>query len=184
MIRIPFFAPCAAPTRMAVGVAIPIAQGHATMTTATNDVMESPKSPVVQYHPAKAMRPAVMTTGVKYDATLSATLWMGAWLSWASSTMWTICWRVVFIPILVTSTFRAPSLFTVPPMTSSPTPFATGMLSPVIMLSSTDEAPSRTSPSRGTLSPGLTIRTSNGMTSSTGTSSSEPSSLRSLAMGG
>ncbi len=109
---------------------------------------------------------------------------MGALLSWASSTIWTICWRVVFIPTLVTSTFRAPSLFTVPPMTWSPTRLETGMLSPVTMLSSTEEAPSTTSPSRGTFSPGLTMRTSKGMTVSTGTSSSFPSSPRTRATGG
>ena len=58
------------------------------------------------------------------------------------------------------------------------------MLSPVIMLSSTEDAPSMTSPSRGTLSPGRTMSTSNGITVSTGTSSSVPSSLSSLATGG
>ena len=79
---------------------------------------------------------------------------------------------------------KLPSLFMVPPMTSSPVFFETGTLSPVIMLSSTLLAPSTMTPSRGTRSPGLTRRMSIGMMVSTPTSSSEPSSLTIRAMGG
>ena len=43
LMSMPFWAPSPAPTRMAVGVAIPIAQGQATITTATKVVKATPK---------------------------------------------------------------------------------------------------------------------------------------------
>ena len=49
-----------------------------------------------------------------------------------------------------------PFLFSVPPVSASPACFATGNGSPVIIDSSTDELPSSTTPSTGTLSPGRT----------------------------
>ena len=66
MMRIPFSAPFAAPTRMAVGVAIPMAQGQATITTAMNEVRAKPKlAPARKYQPAKLASPTAMTMGTK-----------------------------------------------------------------------------------------------------------------------
>jgi hypothetical protein len=48
----------------------------------------------------------------------------------------------------------------VAPITVSPARFATGSGSPVIMASSTEVVPSRTTPSTGTFSPGRTRRLS------------------------
>ena len=59
-------------------------------------------------------------------------------------------------------------------MMASPTAFVTGMLSPVIMLSSTVEWPSTTTPSTGTFSPGRTITMSLLITSAIGMSRSWP----------
>ncbi len=63
----------------------------------------------------------------------------------------------------------------VAPMTSSPTFLSTGIDSPVIMDSSTDEYPSAIVPSTGSLSPGFTTMRSPTLTRSTGISSSLPS---------
>ena len=62
----------------------------------------------------------------------------------------------------------------VAPMTLSPACFSTGMLSPVSADSSTEDVPSSTTPSTGTLSPALTISTSPSWTSSTGMTLSTP----------
>ena len=64
-----------------------------------------------------------------------------------------------------------------PPTTSSPCLLPTGMLSPVIMLSSTDERPCRTRPSTGILSPARTRTRSPRTTCSIGMSSSVPAPM-------
>jgi hypothetical protein len=64
---------------------------------------------------------------------------------------------------------------TVAPMTRSPGFFSTGMGSPVIMDSSIALAPSSTTPSTGTFSPGRTRSRSPTCTLSSATSSSVPS---------
>jgi hypothetical protein len=55
-----------------------------------------------------------------------------------------------------------PVPFTVAPITGSPGPFSTGIGSPVTIDSSTVLAPSSTTPSTGTFSPGRTRRRSPG----------------------
>ena len=72
----------------------------------------------------------------------------------------------------------------VAPITSSPGPLSAGMLSPVIMDSSTADVPSTTTASTGILSPGLTSSVSPTPTRSTGTSASEPSSFTPAGHGG
>ncbi len=63
---IPFSAPFAAPTRMAVGVAMPMAQGQATITTAMKAVSAKPKlEPAKKYHPMKAAVAIMRTAGTK-----------------------------------------------------------------------------------------------------------------------
>ena len=66
----------------------------------------------------------------------------------------------------------------VAPMTSSPADLVTGIGSPVSMDSSTAEAPSTTTPSTGTLSPGRTRSRSPATTVASSTSSSTPSRTR------
>ena len=72
---------------------------------------------------------------------------------------------------------------TVPPTTSSPTDFATGALSPVIIDSSTSLSPSRTCPSSGTRAPGRTRSMSPGAIALTGTVSTPSSVTRSAVSG-
>ena len=79
---------------------------------------------------------------------------------------------------------KLPVPFTVPPVTLSPGPFSTGTGSPVIIDSSTELDPSSTTPSTGTFSPGRTRRRSPGLTCSSGTSRSLPSSATSRAVFG
>ena len=83
----------------------------------------------------------------------------------------------VSLPTLVAVNRKLPVLFSVPPMTSSPTCFSTGIDSPVIIDSSTALDPAMTFPSTGIFSPGRTTTTSLTSTSSTGMSLSLPSRI-------
>ena len=85
---------------------------------------------------------------------------MGALSICASSTVLTILAKTVSSPTLVALISKMPVLFMVAPITLSPFCLVTGKDSPVIMDSSTDEAPSITSPSTGMISPALTITVS------------------------
>jgi len=183
LMRMPSSAPFPVPTMMAVGVANPRAQGQAITRTVMKMVSENanlgssgaragtPKT----YQRAKAVRAITITVGTNTAATRSASLWMGALATWASSTNLTICARAVSLPTLVARTLSIPFLLMLAPMTSEPSSFGTGRLSPVIMLSSTEERPSMTTPSVGTFSPGRTTITSPTSRSSTGISTSSPS---------
>ncbi len=115
------------------------------------------------------------TVGTNTAVTRSANSWIGTLVPCASSTM-RITWaRKVSSPTPVARTLSIPSLLIVAPITSSPSPFSTGIDSPVASDSSTELWPAITSPSVGIFSPGRTIRTSPTPTSSTGTSTSRPS---------
>ena len=92
------------------------------------------------------------TAGTNQPANLSATDWMGARVRRASPTMATICASVVPAPTRRASMTKEPLRFFVPPVTSSPAVFSTGMGSPVSMDSSTALSPSSTTPSTGTAS--------------------------------
>ncbi len=116
-----------------------------------------------------------MTAGTKIPATESATFWIGARERCAEATISTICASVVSLPTLFASMTRLPVPLIVAPVTASPMVFSTGRGSPEIIDSSIEERPSTTSPSTGTLSPGLTRRRSPIRTSSSGTSRSPPS---------
>ncbi len=108
---------------------------------------------------------------------------MGIFEPWASCTRETILERNASSPVLVTVTVNSPVRFEDPPVTGSPFSFSTGMGSPVIIDSSTDERPERISPSTGTLSPGPTFTVIPMETASIGTRISVPSmiALASLA---
>ena len=62
---------------------------------------------------------------------------MGKRAAWACWTMRMICDKVVSAPTRVTRQVRLPLLFTLPPVSGSPAALATGIGSPLIMLSST-----------------------------------------------
>ena len=98
-------------------------------------------------------------------AARSASRWAGAFEFWASWTSLTICASAVSAPTLVALNRKVPVLLIDAPMTLEPTVFSTGTLSPVIIDSSTLDAPSTMTPSTGTLSPGR-IRTMSSMTTS------------------
>ena len=116
-----------------------------------------------------------MTTGTKTPATWSASLAMGALEEAASSTRAIIWARVVSSPTRVARKVKEPDLLMDAAATRSPGPFSTGMDSPVRADSSTEDAPSVTTPSTGRDCPGRTTMRSPTTTSSTGTSISEPS---------
>ncbi len=125
-----------------------------------------------------------ITTGTNQPATTSASFWIGARLRCASATIWTICASSVSEPTFSARMTKEPVPLTVAPITPSPAPFSTGIGSPVTIDSSTALAPSSTTPSTGTFSPGRTRRRSPARTFSSGTSSSPPSSPSRRAVGG
>ena len=84
---------------------------------------------------------------------------------------------IVPSPTAVASTRMTPFWFTVPPITPSPVRLSTGIDSPVIIASSSELWPSRTTPSTATFSPGRTTNTSPMTTCSIGTSTSAPSRI-------
>ena len=97
-----------------------------------------------------------MTAGTNQPVTRSARRWIGAFEPCARSTRLTIWARVVSRPTRSARMTNEPLAFIVAPMTRSPAAFSTGSDSPVSIDSSTAEAPSMTTPSTGTRSPGRT----------------------------
>ena len=116
-----------------------------------------------------------MTAGTKTPAILSAIRSMGAFELVASSTRRMMLASVVSSPTAVALMAIQPRWDTVAPVTASPTPFSTGMGSPVMADSSMEAEPSTTLPSTGTDSPARTITRSPTRTSSVGTWISCPS---------
>ena len=173
--RMPAAAPRPVPTMIAVGVARPSAQGQAITSTATALTKAWVKSPAKIHQPAKARRAMAVTTGTKIAEMRSARRCTGALEPCACSTMRMMPASSVWLPTPVARQLSRPSPFTVAAYTLPPTSLATGRLSPVSMASFTLEAPSTTSPSTGTLSPGRTTKTSPGFRLSTATSTSTPS---------
>jgi len=100
---------------------------------------------------------------------------MGGFDPCACSTRRTICASAVSLPTREALKVKVPVVLSVPPMTSSPASLRTGIGSPVSIDSSTAEAPSTTTPSTGTFSPGRTRTRSPTATAAMGTSVSTPS---------
>ena len=178
LMRMPASAPRPVPTMIAVGVARPIAHGHATITVAIALVRArvSRGSGPTSSHATNVTTPRMSTSGTKTSLIRSARRWIGAFepcARWTSSTMRA---RAVSRPTRVARITKEPVVLRVAPMTSSAGPFVAGMASPVSIDSSTAELPSTTRPSTGTRSPGRTRRRSPGWTRSSGTSSSPPGS--------
>ena len=169
-----------------IGVARPSAQGQAmisTETAATRAWARLGGGPKSAQSP-KATTATATTAGTKTPATRSATRWIGARERWAWATIWTIRASRVSLPTCSARSTKLPLPFRVPPMTLAPGAFSTGRASPVTMDSSTALAPSTTSPSSGTFSPGRTRRRSPTWISSSGSDSSAPSAVtRSATLG-
>ena len=102
--RMPWEAPSPVPTMMAVGVARPRAQGQAMTRTEVKIRRAKVKSCPSSSQRMAARAAMLITTGTKTLATLSATLAMGAFFPWASSTKWMIRERVESSPTSVTRT--------------------------------------------------------------------------------
>ena len=174
MMRMPFSAPLPVPTMMATGVASPSAQGQ-EMTSTEMPMFRAKSNPAPSSsHTTMVTAEIAITVGTKTEATLSASLAMGALEEEASSTSRMIWARVVSSPTRVARNLRKPLLLTVAAITRSSTFFSTGMLSPVRADSSTEELPSMITPSTGMLCPGRITTMSPGTTSSTGISTSAP----------
>ena len=96
------------------------------------------------------------TVGTNHAATLSASACIGARDRRAAATMSMICAKTVAAPTRSARITSVPDPFSVPPVRAAASVFSTGSASPVSRLSSTEDAPSTTSPSTGTLSPART----------------------------
>lgn len=123
-------------------------------------------------HSAKVSSAMPMTVGTKIAAIRSAMRCTGALLPWACCTMRMIRASSVSLPTPVVSRTNVPRELIVPATTLSPASLPTGSGSPVIMLSSTYDDPSRTTPSTGIFSPGRTETRSPTCNAEIGTSSS------------
>ena len=120
------------PTIIATGVASPSAHGQDITSTETAQLSANskflPKTPQIT-----AVTTAInITIGTKIPLIRSARRAMGAFEPLASSTILIICASVVSSPTLEAVNLKLPFLFIVADITLSPTPFSTGMLSPVI----------------------------------------------------
>ncbi len=173
--RIPARNPSPLPTISAVGVANPIAHGHAITSTAVIAVNAITRFPANHIHAKKVMTAIAITAGTKRAATASATRWMGALSPCASATILTICASAVSEPTRVARTVIAAAVLSVPPETSAPAALSIGIDSPVSIDSSIALAPVTITPSTGILEAGLTITTSPTANSDAGTTNSLPS---------
>ena len=171
----PWRAATPVPAMMAVGVARPSAQGQAMTSTATAFSSPACHCPASRPQPSSVSKASPMTTGTKTALTWSTRRWIGAFLAWADSTSRTMRASVLSAPSAVVRTSSRPSPLMAPPVTRSPACLATGRLSPVINDSSTALAPSCTTPSTATRSPGRTTTRSPRRTWAMGSSLSTPS---------
>ena len=149
----PAFAPLPTATMMLIGVAKPSAHGQAMMSTLTAVMTASTGDTNSQITSARiATR---ITAGTNQSETVSTSFWIGTRDRWAWPTISTIFDSVVSRPVAATVMVKLPVVLSVPPVTASPGCLATGTGSPVIIDSSTRLSPLATSPSSGTLPPGL-----------------------------
>ena len=127
---------------------------------------------------------AATTASTKPPATRSAMLCIGARERCACATSRTICASSVCAPTFCERMTRLPWRLSVAPISASPGRLSTGSGSPVSIDSSTALAPSTTTPSTGTFSPGRTRSRSPMCTCASGMSCSRPSgSMRRAVFG-
>ena len=158
---IPARAPLPTPTMIDIGVARPSAQGQAMISTDT--AATSPKASLGSgpnsAHARKASAATRTTSGTNQPATRSARRCAGARLRWAFATRSIMRASAVSRPTRSARMTRPPDPLTAPAISFAPAAFGTGIDSPVISASSTALAPSTTTPSAGTFSPGRTRST-------------------------
>ena len=152
--------PRSVPTSRAVGVASPSAHGHAMISTDTAAVAAKTRGSPANSQPARVSADSTSTPGTNTDEMRSASACTGALPVWASSTRRPSWASWVSVPTRVARTTRRPFALIVAPTTASPGPFSTGTDSPVIIDSSTADAPETTTPSVATFSPGRTTNSS------------------------
>ena len=155
---------------IAVGAARDNAQGQDT--TSKEIVIDShdPLPACHQYHATTAARSSSTPTN---QLAIRFASWIMTGFSFcASSRRRPIRETVLSLPIRVISSQIGESILVLPPITPSPVCLITGMLSPVMMDSSTVETPLVITASAGIVSPGLTTIQSPVTRSVTGTHSS------------
>ena len=132
MIRIPNSAALPVPTIIATGVARPKAHGQEITSTAI--ALESAKEKLcpATSHTTAVTRAIAITTGTNTPLTLSAMRAIGALELPASSTNLIIWASVVSSPTFDARKRNEPFKLMVAEITSSPTFFSTGTLSPVM----------------------------------------------------
>ena len=171
-------------TMTAVGVARPIAHGHAMTSTATIRLIEVERSsPAHNKDPANVSVASTTTMGTNTPATRSATFCIRVLPVWASSTQRMIRPIVEARPTRVASTVTNPSRRIDPDNTLSPTVRCFGLDSPVMALSSIEPSPDTTVPSTGTIVSSATRTRSPTTMRSIGTLLT-PSSVSSWAVAG
>ena len=123
----------------------------------------------------KVSKAMTQTTGTKIAEMRSASRCTGAFDPCASATSRMMPANSVCSPTPVARQRSMPSALAVAAKTLSPGRLATGRLSPVNIASLMLDAPSRISPSTGTLSPGRTMKTSPGISCAASISTIRPS---------
>ena len=156
----PSWAPRPVPTRSAIGVARPSAQGHAMMRTATAAVNAAAAPPPARSHTARVTAAIANTIGTNTADRRSARRCASALPDCASSTSCAMRASCVSEPMRVAVTSRRPPTLTVAPVTVSPGVTSTGTDSPVSIEASTADEPSSTMPSVAIFSPGRTTNSS------------------------
>mmetsp|Transcript_30376 Transcript_30376/g.60960 ORF Transcript_30376/g.60960 Transcript_30376/m.60960 type:complete len:236 (+) Transcript_30376:1040-1747(+) len=159
LIMIPRFAVAASPAEYVTGVLIVRAHGHAIMMKISpfNDQYLPTSSP--KNHGTVQRQKAITSTkGVYFFANASTSFSVSDAFACASSIN-SISLDSAESPTVdeVRMTSCEEPTLMLPLETSSPGCFSTGRASPVRLLSSTDDVPSTTTPSAGTLSPVLTL---------------------------
>ena len=172
LISRPSCAPRPVPTRIAVGVARPRAQGHAMMRTATAARNASLTPLPTSRCPTRATTEMAMMVGTNTREIRSTSRSTGALPDCASLTSLPIWASVVSLPTRVASTTRRPDVLSVAPVTLAPSSTSTGTDSPVSMEASIAECPDTTRPSVAIFSPGRTTKRSPTWTSAIGTRTS------------
>jgi hypothetical protein len=166
------------PTATAVGVARPRASGQAITTAEIAKVIAVMAAAFPKkYQARKVTTPDPTARITRYSAARSASLWPGALEFCACCTRSTIWASVVSAPTAVARKRTLPLRLMEPVITASPGRLVTGTLSPVTSASSMLVSPSTTSPSTGTLSPGLRSTVSSRRTSLLGMVTSSPSRI-------
>ncbi len=137
--RMPSSAARPVPTMIEVGVASPMAQGQAIISTATafTSAKVSAGDGPRTNQATNVRTAAAMTAGTNQAVTLSTIAWIGSLDPCAASTIRIICDSTVSAPTLVATKVKAPVLLMVPPTTSAPATLRTGTGSPLIIDSST-----------------------------------------------